>query len=286
MGMKQFHWNHIDQMGKIHKVGLLHGARTGHVLIHVNGKITSIDFKVLDSKQYSFFINEELIELQIIKHKDHYEYTMEINEEVKTPLNKKRKKERKKMGFQTLAFSAALILAIIGGTVWMLNSEWYKNKNNPSYELLATEGVFTKGKLFEHDEYSYAYHYVANNRPISKIAPSNNYTVEDGDEYMVRYLPQNPDVSEVHFVLPTERQLLHAMQKSVNTCMMNDETISEKLCICMAETAYDVRGYGGLITLINRNIPVVENGQFNKDTYEQLVNGALFNSKLSANCAK
>ena len=284
MGMKQFHWNHIGQNGKIHKIGLLHGARTGHVLIHINGRISSIDFKVLESKQYSLFLNEELIELNIIRHDDHFEYTMEINEEVKTPLNKKRKKEKRKVGIQTLVFGLVVATSIIIASTLFLNSDWYKEKNNISRNRLASLGLFTKGKVFTKGENQYTYSYVVNNDVYSASAVNSSYPVLDGDEYMVKYLPTDPYTSEVHFVKPTKTQVDKMRKASIAYCQKNQQFSVEASCECMVDSAYKVAGYDGMITLMNKDLTEVQNMRFNKKTFAALTNSDKYKAELSTKC--
>ncbi len=282
MGMKQFHWNHLDQRGKIHKVGLLHGARTGHVLIHINGKITSIDFKVMESKQYSLFIDEELIELNIIRHDDHFEYTMEINEEVKTPLNAARKKERAKMGLQSLTFFAALIFAIVLATVFLFRSEWYKTKDDVSIAALANRGLYTKAKIFTAGDSKFTYNYIVDQEVYRVKASNKQFPVQDGDEYMVKYLPNKPQISEVYFVQPTKNQVEKIQKTSMKACLSDQENKLD--CSCLVEIIYEVGGYLGMIQYLNKKTPQDKNLQFNRKGYAKLVNSAPYIERLSAKC--
>ncbi len=282
MGMKQFHWNHLDQRGKIHKVGLLHGANTGHVLIHVNGKITSIDFKVLETKQYSLFIDEELIELNIIRHDDYFEYTMEINEEVKTPLNAARKKERKKMGIQTLIFLAALLITIVIATIILFRSDWYNSKDNVAKAELEKRGLFTKAKIFTSGQQKYTYSYVVDQEVFKVHSANKQYPIQDGDEYMVKYLPNSPRISELHFVKPTDRQVSKVKKTAVKVCLGDAE--SKVDCECLVAATYLVGGYMGLMQYLNRNTPESQNLQFNSKGYAALINSDLYIEQLSAKC--
>ena len=51
-----------------------------------------LDFRVLKSKEYSFFIDDELCELTIEKKGDHFFYSFEFNRKADTPLNRAIKK--------------------------------------------------------------------------------------------------------------------------------------------------------------------------------------------------
>ena len=274
--MKQFHWNHIDQTGKIHKVGLLHGSRTGHVLIHVNGKISSIDFKVMDSKQYSFFINEELLELNIIRHDDHFEYTMEINEEVKTPLNERRNKERTKMGFQTFAFFGTLMLIVMIFSAWMVNSDWYKNRQKEETKRLDYIGIFTKAKLFVDGGKVYRYSFIDRNQNLIEASESIPPTqpLQNGDEYMVRYLPSKPSVNRIFFDKPTEYQKQRTLGKGMRICLEKDKTKSEGRCNCILNALVEVEGYNGLLLYVNQTVMSNVNPEFNMDKADRLLNSA------------
>lgn len=279
--MNQFSWNHIDQTGKLHKVGLLHGSRTGHVLIHVNGKISSIDFKVMDTKQYSFFINEELIELNIIRHNDHFEYTMEINEEVKTPLNERRNKERTKMGFQTFAFFGVLMLIVFGFSVWMVNSDWYKHRQKEQLRRLDYIGLFTKAKLFVDDGKTYKYSFVDRNQNIIEAKESlPTYPIKNGDEYMIRYLPSNPAVNKVFFDKPTEYQIQRTLAEGLKICQEIDTTKSEGHCNCILDALAQTKGYNGLLVYVNQMVEPIMNPEFNTDTADELINDIAFKQLL------
>jgi hypothetical protein len=279
--MKQFHWNHIDQTGKLHKVGLMHGSRTGHVLIHVNGKISSIDFKVMETKQYSFFINEELIELNIIRHDDHYEYTMEINEEVKTPLNERRNKARAKMGYQTFAFFGILMLIVLGFSMWMINSDWYKHRQKEQIRRLDYIGIYTKAKLFVKDGKTYKYSFVDRDLNLVEAKePLPRYLIQNGDEYMVRYLPSDPSINKVFFAKPTEYQIDRAMKEVLKVCQELDATKSEGMCQCIVEAAAETKGYKGLMSYVNQHVVSAMNPVFNAESANTLLNSDTFKRHL------
>ena len=286
MGMKQFHWNHLGQNGKFYKIGLLHGARTGHVLIHINGKVSRIDFKVYETKQYSFLIEEELIELNIIKHSDHYEYTMEINEEVKTPLNARRKKERKKMSLHTGVFVVLLIGAIIGGTTLLLDSKWYASKNKAGLEELKFDGKFTLAKLFTKAKLKYTYSYIVNDKIYKKDGRVSSFPVFNGDEYMVHYLPRDPMVSEVYFVRPSERQIERTRKSAIAACRNANPKLSPTSCNCQIEAVYEVAGHKGLIAMLSKNLALKPNLQFNQDTYKALINSTSYIEAIERTCTE
>jgi len=250
------------------------------VLIHVNGKISSIDFSVLETKKYSFFINQELIELNIIRHDDHFEYTMEINEDVKTPLNEQRKEERKKMGFQTLAFVVVMMLAVVGGTVWMMNSAWYNEKDSAAYKLLEKTGKFTKAKLFFDGGSDYDYNFVDfRHNIIEGSAQLASYPIKNGDEYMVQYLLTNPKINKVIFEKPTTSQIKKSAQEAFKICQKVDQNKSDEDCSCIIDAVYAKGSYTGLLSYINQDTKPTDNAMFNSESAKIILDSDEF--KLS-----
>lgn len=93
--MPQFSWNITGHQGVNYKLGLFHGDKTQHVVLHCNDRVVQIDFEVRESRTYSVFLDQELCEVSI-DHTggDQYDYTCRINHEAKTPLNQLRKSHR------------------------------------------------------------------------------------------------------------------------------------------------------------------------------------------------
>ena len=93
--MPQQSWNITGHRGNHFKLGLFHGAKTQHVVLHCNDKVVQIDFGVRESKTYTVFLDQELCEVSI-DHTggDRYDYSCRINHEAETPLNQLRKDQR------------------------------------------------------------------------------------------------------------------------------------------------------------------------------------------------
>ena len=107
--MNQYTWTYIGDAAYSETVGLYHSSKSGHLLIYVGKKIVVIDFKVLDSKTYSFFINDDLCELRLERKDLKMYYHFEINKEADTPRNQARKKVEQKYFRQALAFFGVLV---------------------------------------------------------------------------------------------------------------------------------------------------------------------------------
>lgn len=94
--MSQIGWIYLDDYGQQYKVGLYHGTRSGNVIIHCNNKILVIDFNVLKSKTYSFYLSDDLVEIELCRKDDHFEYDFHINTTADTPKNRLRAKRNRK----------------------------------------------------------------------------------------------------------------------------------------------------------------------------------------------
>ena len=110
--MSQITWTYVDDDGYPHKVGLFHGDNSGHLLVYCNTRIVVIDFSVLASKNYSFFINEELVDLAIEEKEGKFSYGFTIDQITDTPRNRGRRKMNRFETRQTLMMGAAFLIVV------------------------------------------------------------------------------------------------------------------------------------------------------------------------------
>jgi hypothetical protein len=123
--MSQMQWTYIDDFGRRYRVGLYHG-KTGHLLIHCNARVLVIDFNVLASKKYTFFINHELCDVHVERNADHrFAYGFEIDRKTPTPWNDKRRAWERTNLVRSLLFTALLITTIVAAAFLMLNGNQY-----------------------------------------------------------------------------------------------------------------------------------------------------------------
>lgn len=71
-----------------------------------------MDFNVLETKTYTFFIEEELCNLEVELKDNKWHYGLKIDEKTETPLNILRKKERKKNLITSIIILSFVILII------------------------------------------------------------------------------------------------------------------------------------------------------------------------------
>lgn len=111
--MSQITWTYIDDDGSRHKVGLFHGDNTGHLLVYCNTRIVVIDFGVQTSKNYSFFINEELCDIAVEEKEGKFSYGFRIDQVTDTPRNRGRRKMIRSEVWQSLGIGAGFLVVVL-----------------------------------------------------------------------------------------------------------------------------------------------------------------------------
>ncbi|MEL7119571.1 MAG: hypothetical protein AAFO07_09025 [Bacteroidota bacterium] len=111
--MPQQNWTYISGSGHRYNVGLYHGNPSGHVVVHCNNQVTLIDFNVNDTKAYSFFIEEELLELKINKEENQFQYDFIVSEKKEAPKQKERELQEEDYFKYGLAILGVIIFVII-----------------------------------------------------------------------------------------------------------------------------------------------------------------------------
>ena len=111
--MSQMTWTYIDDYGSRHRVGLFHGDNTGHLLVYCNTRIVVIDFEVKTSKNYSFFINEELCDLEVEEKEGKFSYGFKIDQVTDTPRNRGRRKMIRTQVRQTFFLGLGFLVFIL-----------------------------------------------------------------------------------------------------------------------------------------------------------------------------
>jgi len=95
--MAQHAWNITGHYGKTYKLGLFHGEKTHHVVVHCNNSIVAIDFGVKESKTYTLFLDQQLCEVSIDPHN----------------LQRRKQREEEKRSERIRLFAAGAVLLII-----------------------------------------------------------------------------------------------------------------------------------------------------------------------------
>ena len=280
----------MNTRGHRTKIVMLHDTNSGNFLISCGKTVALAEFNVFDNKSFSFFFNEELLRINIVKEGNQFTYTFETDKEVDTPFNRERtiQKEKKRkrnylglvMGFIFVIASGLLIIGII-----FLHQNHLKKKRH-------ADGVFTTGTiLVSKTPYSFAFSYVygAKGRTFFKnieyyetanpISP-NGLPLYKSDEFNVLYARNSPNNHEIQYDNPTKNQLVVYQNRIENIHLKSNPSISDTLyCNCLVQSAYDLKGLNGYADFTFQKMAPSLNKQHNVKTYLEFINTAAYREK-------
>lgn len=290
--LNQYTWTYLGDSGYSEVVGLYHSSKSGHLMIYVGKKIMVVDFSVRDSKTYSFFINDELCEVQLERKDLEMFYHFKINKDADTPRNKARKKIEKKHIKQALLFFALIILAVIL-TAFYFNSKVYPTAATAEAIINPAHTIGEIDIKMDKESPVITYYFVANSQNYNakvnigvdnKTIFDNNFPINAGDEFIVEYDAFNPKVNRILFDKPSERQLSVYLQKTMERHLELNPDISEKMALCQLKIAYDLNGLSALSDFFYQKLKPADNPKHNQNTYHRLTRGVSFNKKVEQKC--
>lgn len=310
--MAQMNWVFLDDFGGRHKVGLYHGDRSGHVMIHCNMRVMQVDFSVKDSKMYSFFIEDELCEVILDKQNGVFSYEFRVNKKVDTPRNRDRRQAegqtRKYMGFLAGGLILVLLIAFVG-LRWfgqaqeakrMASSSIVSRYSKANMQRLAAEGKRTVARLHltqadNPGERKISYVLLGLDSLMeqgdfrventAQILLPNGFPFTEGDEFEAVYLPAEPQVHRVDFFYPARSTTTTYIRLANQAERQNNPGFSAEKSICRVLLTAEKMGWTSLAHFIFQDKPSDENARHNQLSYERLMNDQELFKALHENCA-
>ena len=139
--MNQYQWTFLDNERRRHNVGIAHSPKSGHLVVYCDARVVLIEFQVLASRTFPFFIEDELCKLSVEGSRlKGFTYDFHIDTEVDTEVNRLRQEADRRRRRST--WIRALTLALIG--VVFVGSIAYWGHNTSLHELplvLRGEGI-------------------------------------------------------------------------------------------------------------------------------------------------
>jgi len=288
--MNQCSWTYVDDAGQPHRVGLAHGATSGHLLVHVNARIALIDFNVLDTSNYSIFINEELFNIGIERKGQDFRYAFEIDKKADTPRNRQRKEQEKQHWRQTLAVAGGLLVAVLLA-VLLLQWNQKPDQSDRMAILVSNKSGTTAGQVLG-EKGDLHYVFIARGRtykePLDaqRMQESAYFPVEAGDQFMVRYDPNNPELNVLDYEQPTSQQLEEYRKEVFERHKRLHPEQSDLYIRCQLSVAERLRGVEGLALFYYQNVEPAKAEDFNSLTYKKFIRDLPFKNALRRNCWK
>ena len=292
--LNHYTWTYVAGEGRNVPVGLYHSSKKGHLVIYVGKNISTIDFNVLDSKEYTFFIDNELCRIKLERRGDKMYYFFEIDKSADTPMNRVRWAMERKFLRQMLVALAIFLVVVVGFAIYLNKQKTTSYANWES--LLAKQGVETVARVTVEpggQQPDISYHFVARNQGYSSkptlqskplVLLKNGMPLESGDEFVVLYVPANPSVNRIDFDRPSDRQLKIYQQRATDQHLSLHPDEAPYIAQCMVKTAYEMVGIDGLANFYFQNTSPVENPSHNKDSFFRMVRSLDFQKKIEKDC--
>ncbi|MBK7870025.1 MAG: hypothetical protein IPJ74_04680 [Saprospiraceae bacterium] len=288
--MAQHNWAYTSVSGKQYVVGLYHGAESGHLMVYCNLSVIYIDFSVLQNWKYSFFIEDDLLELKIERQNGGFHYGFDVNRQADTPRNRERKVQEQQDRRKVIFLSVGIVaMIIIGIAVWRYN-EIIRPKAQRT-ELLTKASNLTIAKVFFNESSEYlTYSFVANGNQYKHRVHRSEYTkthalpLEPGDEFLVKYAYTHPKINEINFERPTDRQIQRYHQRVLEHHTHLHPELDKKYISCILELAFEEKGLDGYADFYYQNITSDKNPYHNQDTYGRLVRDIPFQQSVEERC--
>jgi len=307
--MAQVSWVYLDDFGGRHRIGLYHGDRTGHLLLHCDALIVQVDFSVKETRTYSFFVEDELCEVSIVKEAQGFSYGFEVNKKVDTPRNRLRKSDERRTRKQMALLIAGLVVVVAS---LVLGLRWWGQRHktdrladtnlssrlSPENEqLLAAAGNNAVARLIVVHEalqrrVFYGFTTAANDQISGRfIVPDtgiillpNGFPLRNRDAFSVRYLPTDPRIHRVNFDEPSPETLNGYLEQAGLTQQAAHPEATPGHSRCVAQITLREKGWPSLADLIFQQAPAEQNPRHNRDTYLRLVREPEFKRIIQREC--
>jgi hypothetical protein len=290
--MGQLSWTFVGESGQRYNVGIYHNAKSGHLLVYCNRRILLIDFQVLESKKYSFFIEDELCELDIERKGDRFAYGFEFNKKVDTPLNRLRNRQERRSWW--LAFFFFVGVAVMAALV-VVGVQFFRQRSLDKHrdELLATNGKVTVAQVrLDSARQQVEYFFVAEGQTISEKIPFAAMTsgqwpvfpLQSGDEFKVTYAEGEASVHRINWMEPTGRQIEKYKNCVLEKHLLLHPGMATELAKCHIQTGYELAGLNGLADFYFQDLSPEQNRQHNQLTYLRLVRDVPWSQRSKEKC--
>jgi hypothetical protein len=298
-------WTYLDDQNRAHQVALFHSPRDGKLLIQVDGQTVVATIHAQRGGRWTFLIEEELCDVVLARRGLEFSYYFEVNHRADTPRNRAWKtRERKDFWLPTGIFLAAILL--ITSFLFVKHFEKRKTENRKirtSLEIGAPEQLDrlilnnkrTFAKLQNSDlsiKYSFAPDsslliegtFILTKNKKGKWLLPNGFPCENGDEFLVKYLPENPHVFKLDLMQPTENQLVRYLERAAEVQQKCHPEESKSASICLVELASQRTGLRGLADVFYQEKMPSENPEHNRETYNRLVRDENFKKLRDDKC--
>lgn len=308
--MAQVNWVYLDDQGGRHRVGLYHGDRSGHLMIHANRRVVQIDFSVLESKTYSFFIEDELCEVIVDKMKNgRFGYEFRVNKKIDTPRNRIRRVSNRRNNKLLALFISGVVVVI---ALFFFGLQWYGRKEDArkialtsiahhlsrsNVKQLALEGRSSVAALHlevinaqKTGVYTFKTADSTEIRGIFAVADTgmvilpNGFPLHNGDAFETIYLPSDPQVHRVELFRPTRETVSGYIVQALAVEQYKNPDLGKEKNLCKVLTAAEWQNWIALADFIFQEKTALQNPRHNRESYQRLVQNPELIKKIEEGC--
>jgi hypothetical protein len=294
--LAQLNWTYVADSGKHFNVGLFHGPNTGHLMVHCNQQVVLVDFNVLDSKSYPLFLDDELFALRVELKKGQFSYAFEIDRKADTPRNRQRRQTERKHWRQAIAFFAGLAIcaAMFTGLLMRYDAQQRAKKRA---SLIAGEGIETIAVInnLESRQGGTRIHFtfiglgrIWNEKldydAAMPIILESGMPLQEGDEFALLYLGQDPRIWEIMLNRPSPGQLIRYRQQALNLHLALHPELARQHVECLLDIAYELHGIAGLAAFYFQEASAEAYPLANEITYKRIVRDTPFRQRAQREC--
>lgn len=307
--MAQVGWVYLDDFGGRHRVGIYHGDRSGHLVLHCDLRVIQVDFSVKESRTYSFFVEDELCEVSVVKEKEGFSYDFQVNKKIDTPRNRLRRADERRNRKYMAILIGGLVLVV---SVVFVGLRWWAQKQMEerlsgttlssdqtpeNQQRLAARGQTAVAQLViaqdaQHRRVFYGFATPDNDhvsgffyvQDTGQIILPNGFPLADRDAFAVRYLPDEPRVHQVDFFQPSDNTLARYLESARLAEARAHPEATAGHSRCVARLTLEQRGWQHLADLIFQTAKPYENLKNNRDSYLRLVREPAFAQLVAKEC--
>ncbi len=265
----------------------MHGPDSGNLMIYYNDKIMVIDFKVFKTQSYKFFIDEELCEIIVKKHKKKrtYHYEFKFDTKTQTAYNIRRKKVIKKSnikGIITMIVVPLLLAAAVFAYIKLREGYLDKQLKQHPKDAWAKVRVIKKGFS---DFYETFYHFekedgeIISSKLRSMTAPPttpHGLPLKNGDMFKVKYADGYEFYNNINYNQPDDRTAIEMIKRVAVTHLQHNQGRIHQELLCEVQAAYDIDGMKGLANIYHQKTEAGDNNRHNKDAYLRMTRDTPF----------
>ena len=199
-------WIFVGDEARRFNIRMMHGLKNGEFLLYCNNQLLCFDEKVFGTAKYSFFLEDELCEVQLDRQGDFFHYSFHINKKAKTMRNKARSAQDKVHQRQMFYFFGILVLLVVAGlfAARYMDKLKYQRDGEAFRKMANATSTVTLHTSDGGQTYTYTYP-TGEQETVSQTLDKSKYilpeNLHDGASYKIYFIAQSPKSCWIDFAV-------------------------------------------------------------------------------------